>query len=1197
MDLQGQKLNPSAEKQTTGPALSVGSGFSLGFVDATIGEGSRSGGGTDDGADRGPGTGGYILQQLIGVGGQGEVWEAWQPALQRTVAVKIHHRGAMDRFAREALLTGALEHPSIVPVLDFGRLLGENGGSSAVAMAMKRLRGSRWDQLIARDHASGDLPTPAGLQRHFAILEAVCQAVSFAHSRGILHLDLKPSQVIVGEFGETYLCDWGMAARMRDGNAGLEFVTQPNGPFGTPGCMAPEQALGDVEAVGVATDVYLIAGLIFHVLSGGSPHRADSTSATTAAARRNDLAALPEWVPNQLREVVLRGLSSRPADRHPSVDRLREELASAIRHMDQASEAQKLCGEAKLWLELDANPDYGGFTSVEQKLERALALCPDEPETRRVRDEALRRHMAVALGTGDLALARVVAERMLGVAEKAAALADVNAAREAADAREWQHARARRNAFRAVSALALVLVVSSIALYIAFQRAAGERSRAEAALLDSRRELARASIQAAMSHLDKLRPSDAREALIKVPEDMRGWEWGYLASRAVPESRLLVPREFKLAGLVVSTDASVYAAIAEDKTWLFVGSATGHFHDFSTWSASGEQRTDADTSAPSEIWSALGQGRDGEILAGTERGRIAVFRGKESPAWAEVSDDPIVGVAGTRAGIVYATDGRGQFWRVDTVATRLLDVAEPITVLEVSDAGYAVGTSSGAVWHGQHGSEPVMSPERHTAPVIGLRWHPSQPWVASWAGDARQSVYTDSRAIIHRAGVSAPIHITLRAEPALTALDWSPDGQLLMTAFSNTWLHEVSTERWSVVRSSHHGVGIASALHYIDGGKRLLLLSRALLQVRETQWLGQEEVLRADSRQIHQSRLVNSRLYTVGEDGGLGEWHLGLRPDMPSFEIGPDRVLALETRGAPPAVAAAHRWGWLFQWRMADWPAKVEPGISMDGEIVRVGLASDGERFVALTANNRLHFGRFPVNAPVRSVSPPGQVVAMAMHPHGDYAAVTVDSGGAYLVSAFGGHATRRISEGGGPWINVEFSRKGDLLFCARENGTVDMLSSTDARLVAQLAGHSAAVLRLWPDDKDDFLVTASADESAALWDLRNMARIGVYTGTHAGAVVGAMMTGDGKRVITACEDGLLRVFDRDTEYELATFDADQFGVVDIAMHADRMNTVVTTGLDTRIRFWRPLPWTMGDGVLYQDPAEYRPVTPGIVAP
>jgi serine/threonine-protein kinase len=177
---------------------------------------------------------GHVFFERIGVGGMGEVYRCADDALQRDLAIKVLRAelrgdaGAEERFLREARLTGSLQHPGIVPVHHLGRL-----ADGRPCYTMKLVRGRTLADLLREEPAG-----PERLPRLLAVVERVCQAVAFAHSKGIIHRDLKPSNVMVGEFGEVQVMDWGLAKQLSH--------AEPAPPS--------DEATEDVETVGRAEE-------------------------------------------------------------------------------------------------------------------------------------------------------------------------------------------------------------------------------------------------------------------------------------------------------------------------------------------------------------------------------------------------------------------------------------------------------------------------------------------------------------------------------------------------------------------------------------------------------------------------------------------------------------------------------------------------------------------------------------------------------------------------------------------------------------------------------------------------------------------------------------------------------------------------------------------------------------------------------
>ncbi len=213
----------------------------------------------------------YVRGAEIGRGGMGRVLEATDTVLGRTVAVKEIVEVDSDlarRFEREVFVTARLEHPSIVPIYDAGRT--EHGLPFYV---MRRIGGSRFDLVIAE---------AAGLDGRLALIPsllAAVDAIAHAHRRGVVHRDLKPGNILVGEHGETLVIDWGLAKLLVGDDHELEPGATPRpqdslqtlvgSVVGTPGFMAPEQALGgDVDARG---DVYALGAILYQLLAGHAP--------------------------------------------------------------------------------------------------------------------------------------------------------------------------------------------------------------------------------------------------------------------------------------------------------------------------------------------------------------------------------------------------------------------------------------------------------------------------------------------------------------------------------------------------------------------------------------------------------------------------------------------------------------------------------------------------------------------------------------------------------------------------------------------------------------------------------------------------------------------------------------------------------------------------------------------------------------
>jgi serine/threonine protein kinase len=223
----------------------------------------------------------YVRGPLHAPGKLGQIWSARDTSLNREVALKVVAPGwrdsdsARQKLQREARVTGRLEHPFIVPVYDIAE-----GPDGEPFYAMRMLRGPTLAEQIARHHRerSSGRVDPIERRRLLDNFKDVCLAVAYAHKQGVLHLDLKPQNVVLGEFGEVYLLDWGLSREVPGRSAGTDSSVEPppsigaGSRFGTPAYMSPEQAAGRPDLCDERTDVWGLGAIIYEILSGGPPH-------------------------------------------------------------------------------------------------------------------------------------------------------------------------------------------------------------------------------------------------------------------------------------------------------------------------------------------------------------------------------------------------------------------------------------------------------------------------------------------------------------------------------------------------------------------------------------------------------------------------------------------------------------------------------------------------------------------------------------------------------------------------------------------------------------------------------------------------------------------------------------------------------------------------------------------------------------
>ncbi len=275
---------------------------------------------------------------LLARGGMGEVRRVRDTTLGRTVALKRVHPelarrpASVARFLEEVRATAQLQHPAIVPVYDLGQT-----PDGRPWFTMQEVRGQTLLQALRALHGDAD---GGGwtLARLVQALWTAAQAVAFAHGRGLVHRDLKPENLMLGERGEVFVLDWGLAKGVGfdagDGDAiatgrmvGAAHATRWGQVAGTPAYLAPEQAEGDLDRIGPATDVYGLGAMLYELLAGRPPYPGDAESAL-ARVRAGPPPAIPvgPLAPAPLVAVCARAMARSPGDRMPSAEAFADAL-------------------------------------------------------------------------------------------------------------------------------------------------------------------------------------------------------------------------------------------------------------------------------------------------------------------------------------------------------------------------------------------------------------------------------------------------------------------------------------------------------------------------------------------------------------------------------------------------------------------------------------------------------------------------------------------------------------------------------------------------------------------------------------------------------------------------------------------------------------------------------------------------------
>ncbi|MCC6494041.1 MAG: protein kinase [Pirellulales bacterium] len=314
-------------------------------------------------------------------GGLGKVSIARDRELNREVALKeLHDRHADNadsraRFVQEAEITGGLEHPGVVPIYGLGQY-----ADGRPFYAMRFIRGDSLAEAIDRFHREADPAWAAAadvlqLRRLLSRFIDVCNAVEYAHSRGVLHRDLKPGNIMLGQYGETLVVDWGLAKpigrgdspgqgggatalvssepTLRPQSGSGSAPTQMGSAIGTPAYMSPEQAAGRLDRLGPASDVYSLGATLYVLLAGQPPQQDDDLGIVLARVQRGEFQpprAVKPVVPRALEAICLKAMALAPGERYVSARKLADDVEAWLADEPVTALPESIAVRAYRWV-------------------------------------------------------------------------------------------------------------------------------------------------------------------------------------------------------------------------------------------------------------------------------------------------------------------------------------------------------------------------------------------------------------------------------------------------------------------------------------------------------------------------------------------------------------------------------------------------------------------------------------------------------------------------------------------------------------------------------------------------------------------------------------------------------------------------------------------------------------------------------
>ncbi|BBM84823.1 protein kinase domain-containing protein [Candidatus Uabimicrobium amorphum] len=348
----------------------------------------------------------YEILSEIARGGMGVVYKGCQNSLRREIAIKKiinDNQANRNKFLCESVVTAHLEHPNVVPVHE----LAENEDGETF-LAMKLVAGREWKELLYPKENEVDTKKYS-VEDHLKILLNVCNAIAYAHSKEVVHCDLKPSNVMVGEFGEVLVMDWGIAVEIGNEHRGLTIhKTMVDSPMGTPYYMPSELAYGNGPDIGPWTDIYLLGGILYEVLMRTPPHKGNTMTAIFAAI----VGRQPKFsddIPRELQEICLKALAKEPKERYQKVEDFRRALEEYLQHRESLFISQKAQNILQNCLQTKQKRDdhllYSKFAEAVAGFDQSLQLWAGNTDALHGKEKARIAFAEVALKNEDFGLA------------------------------------------------------------------------------------------------------------------------------------------------------------------------------------------------------------------------------------------------------------------------------------------------------------------------------------------------------------------------------------------------------------------------------------------------------------------------------------------------------------------------------------------------------------------------------------------------------------------------------------------------------------------------------------------------------------------------------------------------------------------------------------------------------------------------
>ncbi|WP_442484113.1 protein kinase domain-containing protein [Aeoliella sp. SH292] len=1149
----------------------------------------------------------YELLRQIGEGGMGVVYAARQSSIARTVAVKMLKPGAKvgadqrDKFISEAVVTGELDHPNIVPIYDLG-----SNDQGALFYSMKHVQGTPWEDVLYKK----------SLDENLNILLRVADAVAFAHARGVVHRDLKPENVMLGEFGEVLVMDWGLA-RVTQQFPSAKSIYQAGSLGGTPAYMSPEMARGPVEKIDHTSDIYLLGAILYEIIGGRPPHSGRDVMQCLMAAAQNTLDPI-EYL-GELKDVALKAMATEQRDRYQSV----KDFQAAVRTYLSHSESLVLASHAEQRLkEAREKKDYQLFARSLYGFGESLSLWPDNVKARKLLTETELEYAGIALANDDLDLADSLLDK-----SKEEHTELVTRVRKA------QRERYKRQSLlkwtkRAVAALLVAIVGLGTYSYVEIARgrreALTQRDKAQ-----EQEKIAKANEQLAAENEVKA-TANAEEARLQEVEAKKQAEIAVANEREAIRQKAEAEKQEALANenrqkaeqnAEAARAAEREALIARDREayeayiagiGLAAAKIDENAYDFA------RELLDA-SPAERRNW---------------EWGRLGYLCQLSEAVYNYAA--PLDAVAYSPDGKLIATGDREGKLTLRDAATGDVTFATPLGQYVYSVAFspngklVAAGVSDGKVQvFRTTGGEPIRTLEGHTDGVLDVDFSPDSKQLVSSSYDNTARVWDLER------GVSTD---TLAGHSWwVWAAQFAPDGKAIVTASQDSsaivWRRDATGQYEPVVRFTDHDGPVYTAAFSPSGDEVASAGYDKTIRVWSPDRVGQVDLVAqlsedeapetSDAVLTGHTAAVRSvafgpggeTLLSGGHDNTLRLWNLENERELKTLRGHGSRVESVAVSADGSAAASASQDGTLRVWDIMGYAESQSLGsrtlaghndavlaarFTGDGHVITASrdrtarlwddegkevaefsegheyLASaaeffaNGQRLVTGAGDNTVRLWDAASGAELREFRGTGRVGAVGVDPDGRL----LVTGGRNNVAQIWDLATgERLAELKGHEAEVTtatFHQDGKLFATGDDRGEIRVWQLTDAapELIASFTGHNRSITGLEFAPTGTTLYSSSGDNTCGQWDVASGNEVADGVLAHPDWVAAMDLSSDGRLMLTACEDGKVRVWDLATRQVIAEATLDMGSATGVALSHDGQRCLVTSSENQSVWLW-----------------------------